>query len=158
MILSTHHRSLWEGGEERGSHSCADPRGRHACFWPLAQLSSITTWLWATVRTFSASAASLSRATLGAASEGFLRSYHSCSRTFFRDPSGTSVQTWTRVTVNSGRLGLSLIKSLSKFSCEPVLFQSLIYSLILSFIHSLVHLFDHSFIHSLIYTFTHSLI
>lgn len=69
MIMSTHHCVLWEEGEERGSHSQADLRGHHACFWPLAQLNDVTTWLWATLRTLWTSAASLSRATMGAVSE-----------------------------------------------------------------------------------------
>lgn len=59
---------LWEEGEERGSHSCADPRGHHVCFWPLAQLSNVTTWLWAILRTLWVSATSLSRATMGGVS------------------------------------------------------------------------------------------
>lgn len=58
---------LWEE-ETRGSHSRADPKGHHTCFWPLAQLSSVTTWLQATLQTRWAWAASFSRATTGAVS------------------------------------------------------------------------------------------
>lgn len=85
-----------------------------------------------------------------------LKSYHSCSRTFFTDPSGTGVQTWTPVTVNSGRLSLSLIKSLSRSSCEPVLFQSLIHSFIHSLIQSFILLLDHSCIQTFIHVFNPS--